>query len=535
MLSADILAGNLAALTRAQGACPALGPLRDSMRVTLSGPHVNIEVHSGDDGWQPIDAPGETLAGAAWLDEPAAGASQAIVVGAGLGYALERAERLGIRKVVAIEPDPGVATLLLSRRDWSGWFESGGLRLLTGPDYRGLADTARFLDGLSDIPILANRARAHAEPEPSARAAAIAERLAQDAKANGQARQRFAGPYLLQTLTNLPAIAHEGDVRALAGAFGRAPGIVVGAGPSLDDNIGDLRQLDDRAVIIATDTSLGPLLAGGVRPHLVVGIDPSALNALHLTTPEASGDVMLAAEGSLHPSVFPRFAGRIVSFTVSDHEPWPWLDAAGLRRGRLRAWGSVLTSAFDLARHLGCDPIVFAGADLAYTGMRPYCRHTIYDAQWQEWIDKGCSRELLMEEYFSRQPEAYRDDLHGERVRTSPNLVSFRDWLVEQIARLPPARVINATGNGILHGGGIRLATLHEALGEAPRLEWVREILASKRAASCPSPGDRQRLDEWLARASREPDRVPFERWMAFSGGTLTQDEIRQALPSGIE
>ena len=535
MFSPDILTGNLAALTRAQGGCPALGPLRDSMRVTLSGPHLNVEVRWGAEGWRPIDTPAETLAGTAWLDEPGAGASQAIVVGAGLGYALERAERLGIRKVVAIEPDPGVATLLLSRRDWSGWFASGGLRLLTGPDYRGLADTARFLDGLDDIPILSNRVRAHAEPEPSAQAVAVAERLAQDAQANGKARQRFAGPYLLQTLTNLPAIAREGDVQALARAFEGAPGVVVGAGPSLDENVGDLRQLQDRAIIIATDTSLGPLLAGGVRPHIVVGIDSSALNAQHLTTPDGVDDVMLAAEGSLHPSAFARFAGRIVSFTVSDHEPWPWLDAAGLRRGRLRAWGSVLTSAFDLARHMGCDPIVFAGADLAYTGMRPYCRHTIYDAQWQEWIDKGCSWELLMEEYFSRQPEAYGNDVNGERVRTSPNLVSFRDWLVEQIARLTSTAVINATGHGILHGGGIRLGTLHDAIGGAARLEGVREILARKRAASCPSRAERARLEAWLVSASREGADVPFERWIAFSGGALSPDQIRKALPPGIE
>ena len=533
MFSPDILTGNLAALTRAQGGCPALGALRDSMRVTMSGPHLNVEVRVGTEEWRPIDTPADTLAGTAWLDEPDAGASQAIVVGAGLGYALERAEQLGIRKVVAIEPDPGVATLLLSRRDWSGWFTSGGLRLLTGPDYRGLADTARFLDGLHEIPILSSRVRADAEPEPLARAVAVAERLAQEAKANGKARQRFAGPYLLQTLTNLPAIAREGDAGALARAFEGTPGVVVGAGPSLDDNLPALRQLQDQAVIVATDTSLGPLLAGGVRPHLVVGIDPSALNAQHLTTPDGTGDVMLAAEGSLHPSVLSRFAGRIVSFTVSDHEPWPWLEAAGLRRGRLRAWGSVLTSAFDLACHLGCDPIVFAGADLAYTGMRPYCRHTIYDAQWQAWIDKGCSWELLMDEYFSRQPEAYREDVHGERVRTSPNLVSFRDWLVEQIARLPATTVINATGHGILHGGGIRLATLPEAIGGAARLDRVREILARKRAASCASPAERERLGAWLARAAREQDSVPFERWITFSGGTLSRDEIRQALPAG--
>jgi hypothetical protein len=63
----------------------------------------------------------------------------------------------------------------------------------------------------------------------------------------------------------------------------------------------------------------------------------------------------------------------------------------------------------------------------------------------------------------------------------------------------------------------------------------VRDLLAGKRAASCPTPADRERLDAWFARASRDHDSVPFERWVAFSGGTLSPAEIRQALPQRIE
>ncbi len=513
--------------------CPALGALRDSMRVAITGNRVNVEMRVDEGEWRPIDMP-NSVQGQHWLDEPGSGHAQMILVGAGLGYALERAQELGFQKIVAVEPDPGLATLLLSRRDWQPLFANGSLRLLTGPDYRGAADVARFLDGLSDIPIVSHPLRTEVEPDAHARARAVAERVAENARNNGRARRRFAGPYLLQTLANLPAIAREGRVEALANAFNAVPAVVVGAGPSLDDNVGALRLLQDRAVIVATDTTLGPLLSGGVRPHLVVGVDSSALNARHLTTPGDSHDVMLAAEGSLHPSAFERFGGRIFSFRIADHDPWPWFRASGVDRRELRTWGSVLTSTFDLACVMGCDPIVFAGADLAFTGMRPYCRGTIYDAQWQEWIDKGCSWELLMEDYFSRQPEVYRDDIHGAPARTAPNLVSFRDWLVERIASLTPTTVINATGGGILHGGRIQQASLEEALGGAPSQPGIRTTLREQHAASRAGRKDLAPLNALLEKIRSGRKSPPIKRWTDFTAGTITESDILAALPASL-
>jgi hypothetical protein len=501
------------------------------MRVALANEQLSVEVLTGADEWRPIDTADGPKGQPHWIDEIGPGTSQAILVGIGLGYGLDRAVELGLERIVAVEPDPGVATLFLSRRDWREWFAAGRLRLLTGPDYRGAAETARFLDGLHDIPVVSHPLRRLLEPDTAARAAAVAEQVAQNARSNGRARRRFAGPYLLQSLTNLPAIAREGDVKALTGAFAGMPAIVVGAGPSLDENIRDLQPLQERAVIVATDTSLGPLLAGGVRPHLVVGVDSSALNASHLTTPAGSDDVMLVAEGSLHPTAFERFTGRSFSFNVADHEPWPWLRTVGVDRGRLRAWGSVLTSAFDLACRMACNPIVFIGADLAFTGMRPYCRGTIYDAQWQEWIDKGCTWQQLMDEYFSRQPELYRDDIHGVSTRTAPNLVSFRDWLVEQISALPSTTVINATGGGILHGGAVRQIPLPNVFEGKPPLQAIRDIIRDKRATSCAPPASLNTLNNLLHDARRGRASLPVRRWVEFTAGTVSEAEILEAIP----
>jgi hypothetical protein len=532
VLSPDLLAANIATLTAAQGFCPNLGALRETVRVGIAGEHVRAELRTGNNQWSPIDFDeAGSLAATRWLNDARGTGTQVILAGSGLGHALDRADECGLTRLLAIEPDPGLATLFLSRRDWRPWIADGRLRLLTGPDYRGAADIARFLDGLSDVTVVTHPLRARLEPREAAMATVVGSRVAKNARANGEARRTFAGPYLLQTLTNLPDIACGAGIESLDRVFAGTPAIICGAGPSLDTNMADLKRFQDRAVIVAADTALGPLVAGGVVPHLAVAADSSALNARHLTSVACVADVMVAVEGSVHPSALAAFAGRTFIFRVSDHEPWPWLSAAGITRGELRTWGSVLTSAFDLARRMGCSPIVFAGADLAFTGGRPYCRGTIYDAMWQEWIDKGCTWDQLMVDYFSRQPEVWLDDVNGHQVRTAPHLVSFRNWLVEQTIAGGETVFVNGTAGGILYGGALAQRTLGEVFAGLPPVGDVRAVLRHRHSAANASGEDLARLRRLLTSACGAEASLPFERWQQFAAATVTKDQILAALP----
>src|SRR4029453_8423000 len=136
---------------------------------------------------------------------------------------------------------------------------------------------------------------------------------------------------------------------------------------------------------IAVDTAVRPLLAAGIRPHLVVSVDPSEANARHLNAlPDVRG-LWFGGEGSLTASVFPQFSGRTFVYKVSNHDPWPWLADQGADRTKLQTWGSGLTTAFDLARCACSNPIVFAGSDLAYTGGLQYCRNTVYEPDWRSF------------------------------------------------------------------------------------------------------------------------------------------------------
>jgi hypothetical protein len=306
--------------------------------------------------------------------------------------------------------------------------------------------------------------------------------------------------------------------------------VLLAAGPSLDEALPLLGAHQHEVVLIATDTALRPCLAAGVAPHFCVAVDPSPANGRHLSDLAVPERTWLCAEGSLLPEALGAFGDRLVVFRVGDHAPWPWMSTVGLTRGRLRAWGSVLTTAFDLAITIGGSPIVFAGADLAYTDARPYCSGTTYERDWATLRSEGVPQDVIARS-FIRQPVEVRD-VHGRPTVSAPHLISFRDWLVERSAQLEPGRVLNATGAGILHGPSIGQTTLSGVLGGgAPAVPEVLDVIGVPAACT-----DLHVVEEavgdvlWGLRAGSGPADTLVSAWTAFTGGQVTPSAIEATL-----
>ena len=448
-----------------------------------------------------------------------------VVIGLGAGYILDVLDTRGWNgRVLAIEPEPSLVPHLRARRDLAPWLDADRLRILTAPDYAGADDCWRWFDESGEAPpLIVNPAIARIRPEATYGARTLVERLQFNAKANANARRQFGARYLLNTLRNLPALASEGDVATLSGAAAGVPAIVVAAGPSLDGNLEGLRAVRDRAVIIAVDTALRPLLAAGIAPHLVIGVDPGESNVRHLSDLPPCPDTYLVAEASLGPPAVEPFRGRTFLFSVSNHEPWPWLCAHGAGRGGLRAWGSVLTSAFDLALTMGCDPIVFAGADLGFTGHRPYCRGIAFEEDWRRLFEWGVPYEEQWKQQVDGWPPTEEPGIDGSPVRTAPHLVAFRNWLVEQMRREPRRRFVNVTGAGILHGGGIEQWPATRLAAELPAPKTAPRDLVARAY----QPRENSALLDAATRL--QADGEPIETWTRFADG-LTPERILNAM-----
>ena len=467
------------------------------------------------------------------------------IVGAGLGYLTEAARtRWPDAVLVVLEPLRDLAEAAKARTP--ALYERGRVHILTGPDYAGAdvlwkvfdaADAVSPSSGLSPA-VVVHPVLAQAAPAPMAKALRVAQRAIDAATMNARAREENAGRYLCNTLRNVAHLALGPDPGRLRGQFAGVPAIVVGAGPSLDGAIPALQALGGRALLIATDTSWRPLAAAGIDPHLVVATDPTEANGRHLRGVRGTRQTWVLAEGSVDPDALHTLRGRVGIFRIAGHHPWPWLNGLLLDRAVVKAWGSVLTSAYDVAVTAGCAPIVFVGSDLSFTDGRPYCRGTSAEQDWAVHTARGASLRRVWTNTIEARALRREPDVTGGETPTAPHLIEFRNWLVAEAGKQPAGRVINASGAGILMGAGITQASLATVLsGFDDRDDDLRRQIAQLLTAQ-PDEAVASRLADALraldAQCRDEAAVDPFIReWLRFGRPRLTLADIRAAAAAG--
>jgi len=132
-----------------------------------------------------------------------------------------------------------------------------------------------------------------------------------------------------------------------------------------------------------------------------------------------------------------------------------WIGDKTQDVGTVMCWGSVATMAYDTARKLGCDPIIFIGQDLSYPGGKTYCEGTYFK-------DEDKKKNDIDEMKAAGKHLVEVTDIHGETVTTNRQMYAYHRWFVNQIANTRDRTVVNATEGGILKEG-VEIMTLAEA------------------------------------------------------------------------
>jgi hypothetical protein len=166
------------------------------------------------------------------------------------------------------------------------------------------------------------------------------------------------------TFENMPHMATSPDVGELAGQFDDTPFIVVGAGPSLDESIDFLKKVQDKAIIVTSNSPYRKLINSGVKPHLVITADPLSPTLAGFQNVSLD-EVPLACPFSAYPEIVRRFSGRILSWVTFS----PIVDALKEYMGEkpgtpIMEQGTVSGCVLDLSRVLGCKKVMFIGQDM---------------------------------------------------------------------------------------------------------------------------------------------------------------------------
>lgn len=230
------------------------------------------------------------------------------------------------------------------------------------------------------------------------------------------------------------------SIQALRKAFLGETAVLVAAGPDLPIHLHYLREVRDSAVIIAVNNALKPLLDSGIRPHFAVINDTSAQTAKSWDGLPTLKDVSLVAHclTNMGGTVFAR------KFIFGNHKP----EIFG-NRPELRLHGSVISTAFSLARQMGCAQCVFVGAQLSSPD------------PWTMSYSKGSIHENRAT--YPERPLTGRwpqlvpvKDMAGTTCYTTLNFLDAAYWLRDEVraSQIPCVNISSAT---ILHGPGISL------------------------------------------------------------------------------
>ena len=389
-----------------------------------------------------------------------------VILGFGLGFTAEAAAAFG-RPIIIVEKYKCLLLKALELRDFSGFLSGNRLLFIVGGTGEGImsalgiaSDIIQADDAIKKKPsVIKNKALMSLDEQWYKPIEEKIHTWTMKDKVNAATLKRFGSRWARNLSRNISAIRDYPGVSRLAGlAAGNLtnehnaedkclPVFLAAAGPGLDKIKPLLRDIYDRCIIVAVDTSLRFFVKNGIQPDFVFVVDPQFWNSRHLdrcvcgkiggyTGGKTGGFTALIAEAVVYPPVL-NLPFKHKFLCGSMFPPGASMEKQVDTKGRLGAGGSVATSAWDFARSLGAKEIWIAGLDLAFPGYKTHFR----GARFEDISNSQSNRFNPVEKWVTR---ALRDGFpfkalsgNGKQVLTDQRLSLYAAWFENQF-RLNP-------------------------------------------------------------------------------------------------
>lgn len=245
------------------------------------------------------------------------------------------------------------------------------------------------------------------------------------------------------------------ESKKLFNTFEDLPAIICGAGPSLNKNFKLLESLQDRAFIFAGGSSINALTAKGLMPHFGGSVDPNYPQYERMS--QHSGfELPIFYKARMRYEAFQSLHGPRVYISGSGVYP---ITAEiekelGINHEMIPEGCNVLQMLAELACHMGFNPIIFVGIDMAYSDNCLYADGVVEKSKVDEKsLTKGND---LNNNCFLRQ------DIYGNDVYTLWKWVAESEQAAKFAKRHPAIEFINATEGGLGMGPDIPNLSLEE-------------------------------------------------------------------------
>ena len=369
-----------------------------------------------------------------------------IILGFGLGYAAYSAAQYAVKNgqsVIIVEKNTALLRKAFELRDLTEFLSSKNIIFVAGGTGDGILNALSIVSELNEkderpVPfIIRNRALIDLDSEWYKNVEDKIRTWTMKDKVNTATLKRFGKRWVRNLSRNMSAIRDFPGVVRLKN-LNTFPVFLAAAGPGLDKVKPFLKDIYERCIVVAVDTSLRFFVQNGIQPDFVLTVDPQFWNSRHLDrcVPEKTA---LIVESAVFPPVlnlpFKRkfLCGSLFPFGT-------FIEKQVDTKGRLGAGGSVATTAWDFARSLGGSSIWIAGLDLAYPEYKTHFR----GARFEEKANSESARFNPVETWVVR---ALRDGVPfksksatGGQVLTDSRLSLYAAWFENQFSNNPQVR-----------------------------------------------------------------------------------------------
>lgn len=362
---------------------------------------------------------------------------RALLVGHGAGY-LIRALSARVEELWVLVADLPLLAFLCERLDVSDLFMKPSIRWLFGKpseiqkQLREVLDAVKSGASAEDVCTVLHPPFLEIIPKEFAGLIEVVEQIRQ-----GRNTEDFIEPIAKKNLRqNFQALGSPG-VSSLFGLARGRPVAVVGAGPSLDASLSELRNLHAMAYVIAVDTVAEGLAELGISPDLVFSADPREDSKIHFTDPRLLSRSRLVFTPITHPEIVGRFEGRRFLAVPQSHFLLKPIEHLMAGKGILMGGGSVSLIASALAVAMEPAYVCLAGVDLGVEEtqegheVRFYSRLSSYLRWARDGAHRFSSSELKEYEILTAEIRRTERDPKGGSPRLKSYASEFRYILKE--------------------------------------------------------------------------------------------------------
>ena len=263
----------------------------------------------------------------------------------------------------------------------------------------------------------------------------IAQNILMDKLVEINTGNSFGHKFIANVVKNRKQIAESYALSELKGRFKGVPAVIVSAGPSLEKNIHLLKEF--KGIIVVGNRSLKAVLEQGIKPDYIMAADPQDIVYETLNHAEIDDEISMVVLDTANDKFIGCHNGK--KYFVNTYANSKRLLGVNTTYG-IGFGGSVATLCTSVMQYIGCDPIIFIGQDLAFTGGKFHADSC--DISGKNQIEE-------------KQNELTTKGYYGDKVSTSYQFISYIHWFENFIKDNKQCTFINATQGGAYIEGAV--------------------------------------------------------------------------------